>query len=319
MRISVLIATRNRRDDLYITLSNYKKQTYPDMEIVVVDNGSKDGTGAMIRENFPEVLYFFVPDNIVHQALNLGVELSSGDVIWRSDDDSFPQSPNAFKNLIELFKQFPQIHIIASNILNVNGNFRQISTWHPKALSTEKIPEIGYLTNTFTGAGAAIRREVFKKIGGFWNSFFYEELDFTARAIAAGFNARFFPNIITEHYGSKGERFKADRWVNSSVHRVRYEWRYFPFWRALGRFFVLFWFQLFIGIVLRVTPSAFFEGMFGMIAMAFATFRKERNVIPNEVLQKITLGESIWAGIFRFLEETCERTFAKIFRNAAKP
>jgi len=135
MRISVLIATRNRRDDLFKTLTAYKKQTYTDVEIVVVDNGSDDGTAEMVRENFPGTVFFRMPDNIVHQALNLGVELSSGDILWRSDDDSFPHSSDAFKGLIELFKKFPEIDIIASNILNIHGEDRPLSYWPPKALS----------------------------------------------------------------------------------------------------------------------------------------------------------------------------------------
>jgi GT2 family glycosyltransferase len=314
MKISVLIATRNRCDDLFKTLTAYKKQTYTDVEIVVVDNGSDDGTAEMVREKFPEIVFFRMPDNIVHQALNLGVELSSGDILWRSDDDSFPESPDAFKNLIELFKKFPAIDIIASNILNINGENQQLSSWHPEALSSEKMPEDGYPANTFVGAGAAIRRQVFKTIGGFWNSFYFEELDFTARAIAAGFTVRFFPTILTLHYNSKGERVRPDRWVSASLFRVRYEWRYFPFWRALYRFFVFSTFQLFFGILLRVPVSAFFECWLGMYAMAFATFRRERNVLPNDVLKKITLGESVWAPIFRFTKETALRVYQRVFK-----
>jgi glycosyltransferase involved in cell wall biosynthesis len=314
MRISVLIATRNRRDDLFKTLSAYKKQTYENVEIVIVDNGSDDGTEEMVRTHFPDAVFFRMPDNIVHQALNLGVELSSGDIIWRSDDDSFPESPDAFKTIVGIYNQFNNIDLIATNILNINDDSTQIVNWHPKALSKEETPENGYHSNTFPGGGTAIKREVFKTIGGFWNSFFFEELDFSARATAAGFSIRFFPGFVTLHYNSKGERIRDDRWVSASICRIRFDCRYFPFWTAIYRFFIYSGFHLFMGITMRVSAAAFFECMFGMISMAFFTFRKERNVLPDDVLAKITLGESPWAPIMRHVKDVSARIFQRVFK-----
>ena len=53
--VSVLIATRNRRDVLAESLRAYQRQSYPDIEILVADNGSSDGTVEMLARDFPHV------------------------------------------------------------------------------------------------------------------------------------------------------------------------------------------------------------------------------------------------------------------------
>ncbi|MES2766422.1 MAG: glycosyltransferase family 2 protein [Bacteroidota bacterium] len=314
MKISVLIATRNRSSDLRTTLRQYQKQTFKNMEIVVVDNASTDGTAEMIRAEFPGIVFLKLPDNIVHLALNLGIELSSGDIIWRSDDDSYPETDDTFERVAEIFQKFPHIAIIGGEIINVAKGEKAFAHWHPLTGKNVEMPEDGFPSHSFMGCGAAIRREVFKSIGGFWDAFFYEELDFTARAVLKGFTAKYFPTIRSLHFPSVSARPTDDRWVYSSTHYLRYQWRYFPFWTAFGRTMIYWFHQLFIGILRRVKPSSFFEAAFGMIAISFATFRNERNVAPPGMIERLTLGESFIGGIGRSFKETGARFLKRVFK-----
>ena len=191
MKISVVIAANNRKNDLETVLPGFLSQSFRNFEIIVVDNGSTDGTDTMIKERFPEVKYIFLPDNFDIRSINIGVNAASGDIIWRTDSDSHPASVDEFQKVVDIFTSFPEIDIIATAEIQVH-NDNKIWDWYPLEHDLDNVPKYGYLSNTFVGTGAAIRRRVFDKIGGFWG-FGFEELDFSTRAIAAGFHIRYFP------------------------------------------------------------------------------------------------------------------------------
>ncbi len=298
MRISVIIVTRNRKEDLKISIGGYLKQDYPDKEIIVIDNQSTDGTRDMMEKDYPDIKYMWLPDNFDIRSINIGVEMSSGDIIWRTDSDSHPESPDAFQRAVDIFNKYDDIDIIATEDVEVRRNY-EIWEWYPLKVDKENIPEKGFKANLFPGTGAAIRRRVFDKIGGFWE-FGFEEIDFCTRAIMAGFGVRYFPDIRTLHYASPADRYPADRWVQVSKQLVRYQCRYFPFLRASWRSGVVFTTQLMMALMSRIPFSAIIEGIFTMEAVYFSTLRKERNVVPKELMGEITLGVSFTKTQVRF-------------------
>jgi GT2 family glycosyltransferase len=98
-RTTVVIATRDRRDDLARTLANLREHS-PGTPIVVVDNGSHDGTPAFVRTEFPSVQVLELEHNIGSSARNLGVRLAATPYVAFSDDrtlvgpDEFPDPMN---------------------------------------------------------------------------------------------------------------------------------------------------------------------------------------------------------------------------------
>lgn len=300
-KISVVIVTRNRKEDVRVSLKGYLKQEYENKEIVVIDNESTDGTREMMENEYPDIKYLWLPDNFDIRSINLGVELSSGDIIWRTDSDSHPENPQAFSQAAEIFDKYPDIDIIATEDIEVRKN-NEIWEWYPLPVDRENIPKKGYPANLFPGTGAVIKRKVFDKIGGFWE-FGFEELDFCTRAIVAGFNVRYFPNIHTLHYASPSDRFPANRWIQVSKQLVRYQWRYFPFFRAWWRSSLVFFFQVLTGIISRIPFLALLEGIWTMQAVAVSTFRNERNVVPKEKLKDITLGVGVSHNQIRYFKQ----------------
>jgi len=55
MKISVVLITRNREEDVRRSLEGYLRQTYPNKEIIVVDNASTDGTREMMKNDYPNI------------------------------------------------------------------------------------------------------------------------------------------------------------------------------------------------------------------------------------------------------------------------
>ena len=92
MNISVVIPTYNRRDLLRRALLSVFAQSLLPTEVVVIDDGSTDGTDAMISREFPKVCYYRQENGGVSSARNLGLQHSTGDwlAFLDSDDEWLP-------------------------------------------------------------------------------------------------------------------------------------------------------------------------------------------------------------------------------------
>lgn len=146
MKISVVIVTRNRIDDLRVCLDGYLNQTYTNKEIIIVDNASTDGTRELIEKDYPMVKYLWLPDNFDIRTINIGVEMSTGDIIWRTDSDSHPEDADTFDRVVEIFKDNAHIDIIATEDIEVKKNSAPWD-WYPLKIDKSKIPEDGFKAN----------------------------------------------------------------------------------------------------------------------------------------------------------------------------
>jgi glycosyltransferase involved in cell wall biosynthesis len=91
--ISVIIPTFNRLTPLKRALHSVVSQTFPAAEIIVIDDGSTDGTQRMIRREYPEVNYYWQPNGGVSHARNRGIENASTEwlAFLDSDDEWLPK------------------------------------------------------------------------------------------------------------------------------------------------------------------------------------------------------------------------------------
>ena len=93
VKVSVVIPTYNRRPLLERALESVLAQSYPAEEIIVVDDGSSDGTGELVADHYPQVRYFYQENRGVSSARNCGIRESSGEwiALLDSDDEWKPQ------------------------------------------------------------------------------------------------------------------------------------------------------------------------------------------------------------------------------------
>ena len=106
--VSVLICCYNRRDFLILTLDSVFEQDYPNIEVVVVDDGSKDGTAEMIRERFGDrVRYVWQENQGVTAARNRAAAEARGELIaFQDDDDLMPAG--RITTLLAALREFPE-------------------------------------------------------------------------------------------------------------------------------------------------------------------------------------------------------------------
>lgn len=87
MRVSVVVPTYNRANFVRGAIASVLQQDYPDVEIVVVDDGSRDGTAAVVSGLGPDIQYLWQENRGVSAARNRGVAASTGDLIAFLDSD----------------------------------------------------------------------------------------------------------------------------------------------------------------------------------------------------------------------------------------
>jgi N-acetylglucosaminyl-diphospho-decaprenol L-rhamnosyltransferase len=230
--ISVLIVTWNRKDDVLETIQSVYEQAYHNFEIVVVDNGSTDGTVEAVRQAYAEVRIVALDRNRgISTGRNAGVAAARGDIIFCLDSDASP-SHDALSNLVRKFQAEPDVGVINSKILNtytteLDGGPGWVYTEKQKAKQ-----DMEFLSWSFSEGGAAIRKEVFDQVGLFWDLLFFgcEGQEFSLRVWDAGYKVLYYPKAIVYHRESPRMRIDAHErdylfFRNSLyIYLVRYPW-----------------------------------------------------------------------------------------------
>ena len=182
---SVVIPTRNRREILRENLLAAARQTVP-VEIVVVDDGSTDGTADMVRGEFPHVRYEHFVGEPRGPAFtrNRGSEMASAPILFPIDDDAVMVSPRTVEQTLAEF-DLPQVGAVGIPFINVRKDQALV---HQRAPDDEEI----HVCHAFVGAAHALRREVFLKLGGYREPLFYmgEEGDYCIRMLNVGYVTR---------------------------------------------------------------------------------------------------------------------------------
>jgi glycosyltransferase involved in cell wall biosynthesis len=123
MKISVIIPTFNRSKTIFRAIDSILKQTYKPYEIIVVDDGSTDGTKDLVINKYPSIKYFYQSNNGVSKARNKGVHESKGEWIafLDSDDEWLPEKLQEQKKNLE---QNPTTFISHTNEIWIRNGVR---------------------------------------------------------------------------------------------------------------------------------------------------------------------------------------------------
>lgn len=112
MNISVIVPTHNRAQLLARALQSVVTQATPPMEVIVVDDGSNDGTEEVVCTRFPEVQYIRQNNQGVSNTRNRGIEAARGDwlAFLDSDDEWLPQKLTSQKEMLAANPQYKICH-----------------------------------------------------------------------------------------------------------------------------------------------------------------------------------------------------------------
>src|SRR5215207_4679930 len=190
--VSIIIPTYNRKELLHETLNSLAQQTFPSdhFEIIMVDDGSTDGTAAISTEAFPFVLRYFSQSNQGDAiARNLGARQSQADILVFLDDDMLVEQ-DYLTYLIREHAEYQ--NRITIGVVNIRP---EETTSLSLAIDTSLNPNFNSAEVAFTDVfsnNMSIRREAYFKIGmmqglDFPGSSMWCDLDFNYRAYQQGF------------------------------------------------------------------------------------------------------------------------------------
>lgn len=170
MKVSVIIPAYNSLRFIQSTLESAVGQSFSDFEVILVDDGSTDGSSEVIQslaDVYPQVQYHYQSNAGVAAARNHGFRLAKGDYIAFLDADDIWLPDNLAKKVAYL-QQHPQVGLVHSDAAVINGE--GVATGLVKAGKDGQLLNDLLLWNgTCIPAPSSIlvRREVIEKVGGF--------------------------------------------------------------------------------------------------------------------------------------------------------
>lgn len=197
--ITVVVATRNRMASLRRTLDELSRLR-PRPEILVVDNGSTDGTAAVVTSEFPHVTVVALPSNHGAVARNLGVAAARTELVAFADDDS-SWAAGALERAARIFTSSPDLGLLAARIL-VGATARVDPTCGEMERSPLGVDGDGHARILgFVACGAVVRRRAFCDAGGFEKLLFFlgEEETLALDLAAAGWEMVYAPEVVALH------------------------------------------------------------------------------------------------------------------------
>jgi GT2 family glycosyltransferase len=200
--VTVVIATRNRRVGLCATLE--RLSALPEQpDIIVVDNGSTDGTPAAVRRRFPHVELVALRRNRGASARNVGVRRARTRYVALSDDDSWWE-PGTLTRAVTLLDTAPRVGLVTGATLvgplDTPDPLNAVLAASP--LSRDGLP--GPRVLGFLGCAAVARREAYLASGGyFWLLFIGGEEELLAYDLTARrWPIVYCPDIVVHHWPS---------------------------------------------------------------------------------------------------------------------
>lgn len=167
MLVSIITITYNSSAHLEQTIRSVLDQNYPEIEYILVDGGSTDGTLDIIRKYEGRISkWVSEPDNGIADAMNKGIRMASGEIIGIIHSDDFYE-PEAISAVVRAFRENPDVGV-------VHGDLRLLNTSGSASVICQPSPEPEknvWKTIPIMHSTVFIRKRVYEKFGLFDTSF----------------------------------------------------------------------------------------------------------------------------------------------------
>ncbi|MCK5330013.1 MAG: glycosyltransferase family 2 protein [Candidatus Marinimicrobia bacterium] len=233
--ISIIVLNYNGKQFLQVCFDSLLLSTYPNIELLMVDNASSDDSVEYMERNYPQVKIIHSGGNIGYSAgNNLGIEVAAGKYVLLLNND-IEVTPGWLEPIIEEFESDEQIAAVQPKIHHMidrdsfeyagaAGGMIDIFSFpfmRGRVFYTIEKDEGQYDTNIdlfwTSGAAMAIRKDVLKKTGLLDNDFVHhmEEIDLCWRILLQGHRLRIRTDSVIYHYAGgtiKAKSFKKEYW-----------------------------------------------------------------------------------------------------------
>jgi GT2 family glycosyltransferase len=222
--VSVIVATRNRRDDLRKCLNSVTLQNFKAIELIVIDNDSIDDSVAMVEKNFPSAKIIGLDRNLgCPGGRNIGILNSKGEILLFLDDDC-KIADETIERALAHFASDKRPDIVTPRIIESGRSCAMPGD--PEGKKQRYWP-------VFTGV-AAIKRSVFENNGYYPTDFLYggEETDLSLRLLKNNGRILYCPDFFVFHYPARN-RNRNWELQGRLLNGLQILWKYAPLSRAL--------------------------------------------------------------------------------------
>jgi GT2 family glycosyltransferase len=232
MKFTVMIATKNRVDDLRRTCQVLTQLSPPADEVIICADGCNDDTVKMVKQEFPLFTLIENEQSIGsvgsrHRILNL----AKGEFVVSLDDDSYPLDLNFLDRSSQILSDHPEAGVITFPELRNDASF---------AKEKKETSSSGYYVSAYPNCSAIMRRDLYLKSEGF-PSFFqhmYEETDYALQCYSLNKAVWFEPSLMIRHHMSSTERQPVRRHHQNARNELWSVWIRCPFpWLILVSIF----------------------------------------------------------------------------------
>ena len=226
--LSIVLVCWNNKTYLDPCLKSlYESGLKNTFDVVVVDNGSTDGSQQMLAEKYPDVMIIQNTGNVgLGKASNQGIEATTGRYILLLNNDTIVNG-SSFDAMVDFLDQNPKVGAVGGKLLNPDGTvqscYNYFSTLQEEFVVATRLGELirpGYPTITdaediksvdwIGSACVVVRRSTLDEVGLLNESYFIygDETDLQYRLKKIGWDVYYLPYATTIHYGGRS----MDRW-----------------------------------------------------------------------------------------------------------
>lgn len=217
--VTVNILSFNRKEELRNTLTKVYEQDYKNIEAIVVDNASSDGSAEMVLKEFPLVKLIQLEKNIGVAGWNEGFKVATGEYVLVLDDDSYP-AEGVILDGIKIIEKDDSTGIVAFKIFN-----SYLQEYESNFIADEPL--------SFIGCGALLKKRLLNQLGGYNDLYFlyHNELDLAARSINSGYKIKMSDKVVIHNFNVNNRNLN-----NQSIIKSRQ--RYYHFFISQSIFFI---------------------------------------------------------------------------------
>ncbi|MEM7033161.1 MAG: glycosyltransferase family 2 protein [Chloroflexota bacterium] len=249
MKISIIIVSWNVKSLLKQAIESvFASQVDAEIEVVVVDSASHDGSVAMVRDNFPQVKMIDSTENLGYaRGNNVGVQAATGDIIFLLNPDT-KLRPDTLAHLLKYLQEHPKVAAIGPKMLYGDGTAQSsrrrfptiaslfwestlLEQWFPQNKTAQfykfvdQPDTVAMPVDWLVGAALFIRREIWDSVGPLDEAMFmyFEETDWCHRCVQLGWQIHYVPQAVLTHYeGQSSQQVVADRTIRFQRSKIRY-------------------------------------------------------------------------------------------------
>lgn len=215
--VIVLILSYNGKHLLEDSISSYLNNDYPNFKVIVIDNGSYDGTKEWVEQNFPQVKVLRTEKNLKYSGgfnfgLNYAFNVENADFVLITNND-VKADKNVISELVKAALRSPDYGFVTGkvyfydqpNVLQTVGKYEDPIRWNGEHIGYKEV-DIGQYDEESERIFAddifiLVSRKVYETVGGYDTTFAFqaEEYDWQARAKNVGFKVYYTPKAKIWH------------------------------------------------------------------------------------------------------------------------